>query len=121
MKLLKEIEFTLPIQINSKLSLNSIYGGLHWGIRRKQSQKVHEIVRLSLQSQNIPKKPFNKSINIGFKWNSKLDLDNHGYIAKLIIDALKGYLIHDDTIKYIKSIKHEYHDEESVKVKIVEE
>ena len=120
MEKLKEIEFALPIQVNSKLSLNRIYGGIHWGVRRKQSQKVHEIVRLSMKSQNIPKRLFEKPININFKWHSKLDLDNHGYIAKLIIDSLKGYLIKDDTEKYINKITHEYQKDKGVKVKIEE-
>lgn len=117
---MKKIEFTLPIQVNSKLSLNSIYGGLHWGIRRKQSQKIHEIVRLSMKSQNIPQKMFEKPVDINFKWNSKLDLDNHGYIAKLIIDSLKGYLIQDDTRKYINRITHEYQKDKGVRVKLKE-
>ena len=120
MKKLKEIEFTLPIKVNSKLSLNSIYGGLHWGVRRKQSQKVHEIVRLSMKSQNVPQKMFEKPVNIAFKWHSKLDLDNHGYIAKLIIDSIKGYLIQDDTGKYVHSITHEYQKDKGVRVKIQE-
>ena len=117
---MKQIEFTLPIKINSKLSLNSIYGGLHWSKRQRQSQKIHEIVKLSMQSQNIPKKTFKKPVNIIFKWHSKLDLDNHGYIAKLIIDSLKGYLIFDDTAKYISSITHEYQSENGVKVRLYE-
>ena len=120
MKILKEIEFTLPIKVNGELSLNSIYGGLHWGTRRKQSQKVHEIVRFCMKSQNIPQKIFKKPVNIDFKWHSKLDLDNHGYIAKLIIDSLKGYLIQDDTGKYINRITHEYQREEGIKIKLQE-
>lgn len=120
MEKLRKIEFALPIQVNSKLSLNRIYGGIHWGVRRKQSQKVHEIVRLSMKSQNIPKTTFKKPVSIAFKWHSKLDLDNHGYIAKLIIDSLKGYLIKDDTEKYINKITHEYQKDKGVKVKIEE-
>lgn len=120
MKSLKQIEFTLPIKINSKLSLNSIYSGLHWSKRQRQSQKIHEIVKLSMQSQNIPKKLFKKPVNISFKWHSKLDLDNHGYVAKLIIDSLKGHLIFDDTAKYISSITHEYQSESGVKVRLYE-
>ena len=117
---MRQIEFTIPIKINSKLSLNSIYAGLHWGTRRKQSQKIHEIVRLSMKSQNIPPKMFEKPVNIAFKWHSNLDLDNHGYIAKLIIDSLKGYLLLDDTSKYVTLITHEYQKDKGVKVKIQE-
>lgn len=117
---MRKIEFTIPIKINGELSLNSIYKGLHWAIRRKQSQRIHEIVKLSMESQSIPKRPFEKPVNINFKWHSKLDLDNHGYIAKLIIDSLKGYLIKDDTEKYINKITHEYQKDKGVRVKIEE-
>lgn len=119
-KSLKKIEFTLPIKVNSKLSLNSIYGGLHWGLRRKQSQEIHEIVRLSMQAQNVSQEIFKNPVNIIFKWNSKLDLDNHGYIAKLIVDGLKGVLIYDDRKKYIKSITHNYWQGNGIKVEIEE-
>ncbi len=117
---MKKTEFILPLEVNSKLSLNSIYSGLHWTIRRKQSQKIHKMVRLSLQFQNIQKQPFENPVNIVFKWHSRLDLDNHGYIAKLIIDGLKGYLLFDDTQKYINSITHEYWQEKGIKIEIQE-
>lgn len=117
---LKKVEFILPLEVNSKLSLNSIYGGLHWGIRKKQSQNVHELVRLSLLSQKIPKVPFKTPVNIVFKWHSKLDLDNHGYIAKLIIDGLKGYLLIDDTQKYINRVTHEHWQGKGIKIQIQE-
>lgn len=110
---MRKIEFDLLIKINSKLSLNRIYGGIHWGIRKKQSQKIHEAVRLSLQAQNIPKEPFKSPVDIVFRWGSKLDLDNHGYIAKLIIDGMKGYLLKDDSKRYINSIKYEYLNQKS--------
>lgn len=92
----------------------------HLGMRRKQPQKVHEIVRLPMKSQNIHQKMFEKPVNIAFKWHSKLDLDNHGYIAKLIIDSLKGYLIRDDTGKYINRITHEYQKNKGVRTKLNE-
>lgn len=110
---MRKIEFGLSLKINSKLSLNRIYGGIHWGIRKKQSQKIHEAVRLSLQAQNVPKEPFKAAVDITFRWNSKLDLDNHGYVAKLIIDGMKGYLLKDDSKKYINSITHEYLNQKS--------
>lgn len=110
---MRKIEFGLSLKINSKLSLNRIYGGIHWGIRKKQSQKIHEAVRLSLQAQNIPKELFKSPVDIVFRWNSKLDLDNHGYVAKLIIDGMKGYLLKDDSKKYINSITHEYLNQKS--------
>jgi CTP:phosphocholine cytidylyltransferase-like protein len=95
--MINRIEFVLPVKINSKLSLNSIYSGMHWFERKKQSQNLHELVKLELLSQKVPKKLFENPVDIEFFWNSLLDLDNHGYMAKLIIDGLKGYSIRDDS------------------------
>lgn len=117
---MNEVEFVLPIKINSKLSLNSIYKLGHWSRRKKQSEEIHKFVKMSLLSQRVPKIIFENPIDISFSWNSKLDLDNHGYLAKLIIDGLKGYLIKDDTQKYIHSIYHQYGAEKGVKVSIKE-
>lgn len=73
-----------------------------------------------MMSQKIEKKLFQNPVAITFSWNSKLDLDNYGFAAKLIIDGLKGYLIKDDNKRYIKSITHQYSDEDTIKISIKE-
>jgi hypothetical protein len=113
-----KITFVLPIKITSKLSLNSIYGGIHWSERRKQAKHIHEIINLELISQKVPKKTFKNPVKIEFFWNSLLDLDNHGFLAKLIIDGLKGCLIRDDTKKYVQEITHAYWLGNGVKIAI---
>ena len=62
------------------------------------------------------KRLFDTKISIEFFWNSRLDLDNHGYAAKLIIDGLKGYLIKDDNRKYISKITHHFWRGKGVKI-----
>ena len=114
------VEFVLPLKITSKLSLNKVYSGLHWSKRQKEAKQIHEIMRLELLKQKVPRKMFDKPVNIEFYWNSLLDLDNHGYITKLIIDGLKGYLIYDDTKKYVQEIHHAYWLGNGVKIKIEE-
>ena len=85
-----------------------------------QSEQIHQLVKTSLISQRIPKILFNHPAKIEFWWNSKLDLDNHGYLAKLIIDGLKGYFLKDDTKKYVNFISHSYWSEKGIKVKLTE-
>lgn len=114
------IEFTVPLKITNNLSLNSIYKCCHWANRKILAENIHELVRLNLLKQKIPRKILNSPVQISFSWNSKLDLDNHGYIAKLIIDGLKGYLIYDDSKKYIVRITHKYWLGDGVKVNIEE-
>lgn len=115
------IEFTIPIKIDNKLSLNSIYKCCHWSNRKILAENIHELVQLNLLKQKIPRRKFNNPVQISFSWNSKLDLDNHGYIAKLIIDGLKDYLIYNDSKKYVVKISHEYWDKPGIKINIKEE
>ena len=116
-----KIEFVLPLKVDSKLSLNSVYAGKKWYTRQKQVCKIHQLVRLELMNQRVPKKLFEKPVRIEFYWNSLLDLDNHGYIAKLIIDGLKGYLIYNDSKKYVREIYHAYWLGKGVKIIIFNE
>lgn len=111
-----KIEFVLPLKVDSKLSLNRIYRGMNKYERSIQVRKIHELVRNELINQRVPKKLFENPSRIEFYWNSLLDLDNHGYIAKLIIDGLKGYLIQDDSKKYIEKITHSYWLGKGVKI-----
>lgn len=115
-----KIELILPLKVNSKLSLNGVYSNNHWSVRKRQAEEIHTLVKFELLSKRIPRKIFENPVRINFYWNSMLDLDNHGYLAKLIIDGLKGYLIHDDTKKYIQEIHHSYWLGKGVKIEISE-
>ena len=75
---------------------------------------------MELVKNKVPKTLFDTSISVEFHWHSKLDLDNHGYAAKLIIDSLKGYVIKDDTKKYITQITHRFWGSKGVKLIIKE-
>lgn len=115
-----KIEIVLPIQINNELSLNRIYTGTHWRQRKNDADYFHNVVKFELISSNIPKKVFENPVRIKFFWNTGFDLDNHGYVAKLIIDGLKGFLIRNDDKKYVKEINHAYWDGNGVKLEISE-
>ena len=57
---------------------------------------------------------------ITFKWNDRLDIDNHAVMGKMIVDALKGRLIEDDSRRWLKGIAHYFHDEDFISVEIHE-
>ena len=100
--------------------LNSIYSGKPYHQRSKDKNFWTDMVRATLYRQKVPKKIFERPVSISFWWNTNLDLDNEGYMRKLIIDALKGWLIFDDRLKYVRAL-HDYpHDEDYIKV-LVEE
>lgn len=119
-KIQNKIELVLPLKVNSKVSLNSIYSSTHWSVRKRQANYIHDIVKMELLTRKIPRKIFENPVRINFWWNSMLDLDNHGYLTKLIIDGLKGYLIHDDTKKHVQEIHHAYWFGKGVKVEILD-
>jgi hypothetical protein len=55
--------------------------------------------------RQLPKrKPFNVPVILEIHFHSKLDADNHGFIAKMIVDGCKQLLLHDDTQKYVKGV-----------------
>ena len=105
---------------NKEYGLNSIYVGKHWTKRNADSEFWHNLVYLYLKQQKIAKKPFEKPVHIIFRWNDNLDLSNHAYESKLIEDGIKGYLIKDDSKKYVKGISHFFHDENYIEVELQE-
>jgi Holliday junction resolvase RusA-like endonuclease len=98
--------------------MNRIYAGKHWSKRRQDAEYWHGLVRGVLQQQKIKKRQFEQPVKIGFKWNDRLDLDNHYYIAKMIVDGLCGYILVDDNRKHVKQITHGWTDKDAVIVRI---
>ncbi len=101
-------------------SLNDIYSGKHWTKRKKDSEYWHLIVHSELNKQGIKKQIFKKPVAITFSWNDRLDIDNHAYIGKMIVDALKDYLIVDDTRKYFVKVAHQFHNGKYILVEVKE-
>lgn len=81
--------FKIPLEIDGKnWSLNKIYAGVHWTVRRKDKNNIR-----------LLKNP----VSIKMAFNSGLDVSNHGYIFKLIEDALvKCGVIQNDSYKYVQ-------------------
>ena len=43
---MEKVEIILPIKINSKLSLNKLYGcNCHWSIRERKAREIHKILK----------------------------------------------------------------------------
>lgn len=112
--------FVLPLKVTGEYGMNKIYAGVHWSKRKKQAEEIHNLVRYELYRQKIPRRMFQKPVELIFKYNSRLDLSNHSYLAKLIEDALKGYLIADDSRKYVRRFVQEFWDGEGILVEVVE-
>lgn len=98
--------------------LNAIYAGKHWSRRRADSEYWHAITRAAIARAGIPRRPAQQPVEITFRWNDRLDLDNHAYIAKMIVDSIKGHLIADDSRRYVRRIVHEWHEGNYIEVEV---
>jgi len=117
---MENVIFRLNIKLDRALSLNSIYANCHWSKRKKDADNMHSLVRYSILEQIKNPKIFTSPVEIYFYFNTRLDISNTAYAAKLIEDALKGLLIVDDSKKYVKAIHLNFWREEGILVKIKE-
>lgn len=114
------ISFIVPLKVNSEYGLNKIYAGVHWAKRNKTAEEIHDLVQMSMMAQRVPRKLFNKPVVIRINYNSNLDIDNHGYLTKMIVDGLKSYLIKDDKRKYVDEVRQKFHEGKDILIEIWE-
>ena len=118
------LEFTIPYPEDRRLyklwmkdySLNAIYQGKHWSKRREDAEYWHW-----LTLSRVPQaKMFDVPVKVTMYWNDSLDIDNHSYMGKMIVDAMKGRVIEDDSRRWVKGVCHYFHDEDYISVEIHE-
>ena len=95
---------------NKRFSDNAYYAGKHWAVRKKDADYWHNMVRACMDRQGVRKRPFEKPVEILLFWNDRLDVDNHSIMGKMIVDAMKGRLLQNDSKKYVRSVTHTFHD-----------
>lgn len=105
-----KIEFTVRCKPTSEWSMNSIYSGSHWSKRKHKADQIHRAVYAALKQAGIPRKPLPFPVRIHIRYNSRLDIDNHGYLAKLIVDGIKGWIVKDDSRRYVKELVQSFHE-----------
>ena len=95
---------------NKRFSDNAYYAGKHWAVRNKDADYWHDMVRACMDRQGLRKRPFDRPVVVHIFWNDKLDIDNHSIMGKMIVDAMKGRLIQNDSKKWVRSVTHTFHD-----------
>lgn len=96
---------TIIIPDEKPMSWNEFYSGKHWTFRKREVDRVHQLVRAYIDP-NWPM--FTKPVTIEFRAyfaNKKVRLDWVNVSAKLYEDALIGWLIKDDNPDYVISGK----------------
>ena len=117
MKLEIRIPYPTPKSKWSEFGDNAYYKGKHWAQRRGDAEYWHSMMHIYAPWD---KPPLDKPVRILFYWNDKMDLDNHSIWAKMLTDGRKGRIIADDNRKYVKEIRHGWHDEDYIRI-VVEE
>ena len=94
----------LKLPLPEKISANKAYAGQHWAVRKKQADLFHLSLLEFKNKHTIEEYPIAISFIFRFK-GRLLDVDNCFYMAKLLIDGIRGIkLLKDDTPKYINEI-----------------
>ena len=119
------IRFTIPYPKDRKrfvreYGLNAYYAGVHWSVRKNRAEAWHWAVKQSLAEQDIRRKLIIRPVKITFFWDDRMDIDNHAFIAKCTVAALKGYLLQDDSRRYFRAVSHEFWDRGCIGVQIEE-
>lgn len=71
-----------------------------------------------LKRQGIRKNIFPEQVKVTFYWDDRLDIDNHALMGKMTVDALKGYLLQNDSKRYFSEVCHKYWDGKCIKIEI---
>lgn len=90
----KEVKLTLP----KPPSLNKIYAGKHWAVRKKYKDDYKKECKKELAKID---RFTTERINFSISYHSRLDIDNGILVSKFLADTLveEGY-IEDDRPKY---------------------
>ena len=99
--------------------LNAYWSGKHWSKRKADAEYWHTLVRTELRRQGV-KRMVDGPFAVRILWNDRLDLDNHAAMGKMIVDALKGVIIPDDSRRWFQRLEYGWHDEDWIEVEIEE-
>jgi len=94
---------TITVPLPTKVSLNKIYGGVHWSTRKRHKDEFAEAVWACQPKPYTGTFPVQITYYFQFK-GRRLDSTNVAYMAKLLEDALIAEgVIPDDAPKFVAS------------------
>ena len=104
-----------------RYGLNAYYAGKHWGARKRDAEELHALTWAAMKRAKIKKAPAKVPVKITFLFDDGLDCSNHAVIVKAVEDAMKGWVIKDDSRKYVRSVTMMFHQENCIRVLVEEE
>ena len=105
---------------NKRFSLNSYYGGKHWAQRKKDADDIHVLTIRALKLARVRKTLVTGPVSVHFYWFPGLDVDNNAALGKMIVDAMEGWILPDDSPRWFRRVSHEFWDRREIGVEVVE-
>ena len=117
------VELRIPYPRNKSqfcknFGLNAYYAGMHWAQRKQNADRMHDTVTAVLAQEHISRMPFEKPVRITFWHDDRMDVDNHAIVEKLVVDALKGWLLTNDDRRFYVERVSKFHADGCIRVRI---
>lgn len=121
------IRFTIPYPPtkagmaawNRRYTLNAYWAGKSYHARNRDAREIHNLAALCMKKAGVPKKLLDEPVEVWFFWNDGLDADNHAALGKMILDAMKGCLLRDDSRRWVKGVHHAFWEGEYIRVEVI--
>lgn len=96
---------TIVLKGERPMSLNSFFSRGHWTKRKKEQDRVHQLVQDAIAAQGIRVGVYDQPVRIWIKaYFKNRPLDASNIVGKVYEDALRGVLIVDDNWRYVQAI-----------------
>lgn len=105
---------------NKRFSLNAYYSGKNYHQRKRDADDIHLLTIVALKRARVRKDLVKTPVQVIFYWDDGLDVDNHAVLGKMIVDALKGWILPDDNRRWYRKVSHEFWDRREIGVEVVE-
>lgn len=105
---------------NRRFGLNAYYAGKRWQERKRDAEELHMIARAAMHRAGIRPVMLRRPVEVRFYWADGLDIDNHAVLGKAFVDAMKGYILTDDGLKYVRKVSHEFWEGDCIRVEVEE-
>lgn len=105
---------------NRRFGLNAYYAGKCWQQRKRDAEELHQLAEVCMRRAKLRKQPFDRPVELRFLFDDRLDCSNHAVIVKAVEDAMKGWLIKDDSREYVRKIEVGFHDAGCIRVEVWE-
>lgn len=120
------IRFTIPYPPtragmtawNKRYSFNAYWSGKHYAARNRDVREIHALTAVCMKKSGISKKLLDYPVEVRFYWDDGLDADNHAAVGKMILDAMKNYILPEDNRKWVKKVSHEFWDGKKIMVEV---